>query len=338
MATNKHAMIRYQALDKCFRNPGRRYFMDDLVMACNDALYEYSGGDSTVKRRQIFEDIKYMESPQGWNIPLLKEKDGRKVYYRYEDINFSINNQLLNEREELQLQEALNTLSRFKGMPQFEWIDELTAKLKQGLKLDKRKEKIIEFEQNQYLKGLEFITPLYEAIQNLDAVNVEYQSFKKESSVRIELSPYFLKQYNNRWFLFGTATGFDNLTNLALDRIRSIKPSDTEFRTNNKIDFEEYFEDVIGVTVTNDDEKKIKLKISDTLWPYIKNKPIHGSQKRLKEEETSDENKVIQLNLKINYELKSLIFSHMDAIEVLEPVELREEIATIAKHTKSLYD
>ena len=42
MATNKHAMIRYQALDKCFRNPGRKYFMDDLVQACNDALYDLS--------------------------------------------------------------------------------------------------------------------------------------------------------------------------------------------------------------------------------------------------------------------------------------------------------
>jgi len=31
MATNKNAIIRYQALDKCFRNPGRKYFMDDLM-------------------------------------------------------------------------------------------------------------------------------------------------------------------------------------------------------------------------------------------------------------------------------------------------------------------
>lgn len=171
-------MIRYQALDKCFSNPGRQYFMDDLINASNEALYEYSRNEAGVKRRQIFEDIKFMESSQGWNIPIIKQKVGRKVFYRYDDINFSINNQLLNEREELQLREALNTVSRFKGMPQFTWIDELTAKLEQGLKLDKRKDKIIEFEQNQYLKGLEYITPIYEAIQNSVAVKINYHSFR----------------------------------------------------------------------------------------------------------------------------------------------------------------
>ncbi len=31
MATNKHAIIRYQTLDKCFRNPGRTYYIDDLI-------------------------------------------------------------------------------------------------------------------------------------------------------------------------------------------------------------------------------------------------------------------------------------------------------------------
>ena len=52
------------------------------------------------------------------------------------------------------------TLSRFKGMPQFEWIDEITARLDSGLGLSpKYKQDFIEFDQNNYLKGLEFITP-----------------------------------------------------------------------------------------------------------------------------------------------------------------------------------
>jgi hypothetical protein len=64
VATNKHAIIRYHALDQCFSNPGRKYFIDDLMDACNKALYEYTGMSDGVKRRQIFEDIKFMESEQ----------------------------------------------------------------------------------------------------------------------------------------------------------------------------------------------------------------------------------------------------------------------------------
>ncbi|MEA4936559.1 MAG: hypothetical protein VB102_07955 [Paludibacter sp.] len=97
MATNKHATIRYQALDKCFRNPGRRYYIDDLIDACNHAIYEFAGIEDGVKRRQVLDDIRYMESEQGWSISLEHIKDGKKVYYRHEDMSFSINNQPLNE-------------------------------------------------------------------------------------------------------------------------------------------------------------------------------------------------------------------------------------------------
>lgn len=40
MPTNKHAIIRYQALDKCFSNRYRKYYIDDLIKVCNKALEE----------------------------------------------------------------------------------------------------------------------------------------------------------------------------------------------------------------------------------------------------------------------------------------------------------
>ena len=198
MATTKHATIRYQALDKCFRNPGRTYYIHDLIEACNDAIYDYSGIEDGVKRRQVLDDIKFMESEQGWNIPLEHIRDGHKVYFRYEDMSFSINNQPLNETEENQLKEALLTLSRFKGMPQFEWVDEITARLDSGLGLSKTSKQIIEFEQNDFLQGLEFITPLYNAILYKKVLNVLYKSFKRVNNQTISFHPYYLKQYKNR--------------------------------------------------------------------------------------------------------------------------------------------
>ena len=37
MPTNKNAQLRYQILDRCFSNRHRRYTIDDLVEAVNDA-------------------------------------------------------------------------------------------------------------------------------------------------------------------------------------------------------------------------------------------------------------------------------------------------------------
>lgn len=76
MSTNKHAHIRYQALDRCFRNPGRRYYIEDLIEACNKALFDQAGVVDGVKERQVRQDIRDMESI--WGVPLCKPRDGKK--------------------------------------------------------------------------------------------------------------------------------------------------------------------------------------------------------------------------------------------------------------------
>lgn len=324
MATNKHAIIRYQTLDKCFRNPGRKYFIEDLVEACSIAIYEFSGNNNGIKRRQVLEDIKFMESTQGWNIPLERIRDGHRVYFKYDDKSFSINNQPLNETEEIQLKEALLTLSRFKGMPQFEWVDEIYARLDSGLGLSHYSEKIIEFDQNNYLKGLEFISPIYNSILYKKAIQIEYKSFKKDISQSIIFHPYFLKQYNNRWYVFGKNDASQFIMNLALDRITSIEESKNKYLPNKTIDFDEYFEDIIGVTLSNEGKvEKVVIKASNELLPYIKTKPIHGSQK-LKEQGLS--HTLITLDIIPNYELESLILSFAEGVEVLHPKSLRDKI------------
>ena len=165
MATNKNAQLRYQTLDRCFRNPGRRYYIEDLIEECNRALLDLDPFSSGIKRRQIFDDIKFMQDSQSYNAPIEKHKDGRRVYYRYEDLNFSINNQPLNEQDAQQLKESLITLSRIKGMPQFEWVEELKIRLEQSFNLS-TEETILSFDENQYLKGREFIGGIYQAIIN----------------------------------------------------------------------------------------------------------------------------------------------------------------------------
>ncbi len=78
MPQNKNAIIRYNALDKCFRNPGRSYTIDDLLDECNEALTEENPNTDGIKRRQLFVDIKFMESENGWSIELERTPVGKK--------------------------------------------------------------------------------------------------------------------------------------------------------------------------------------------------------------------------------------------------------------------
>lgn len=335
MATNKHATIRYNALDKCFGNHRKKFFIDDLIEACNEAIFEFTGIDDGVKRRQVFNDITFMESEQGWSIPLEKIKDGRKVFYRYSDKSFSIGNKGINPSEAEQLRDTLSILGRFKGMPQFLWIEEIQIRLEETFKLKGNSTPIVSFEQNPYLKGLNHFTDLFNAIQNQQALLIEYQGFRQKEPSSIVFHPWHLKQYNNRWFLFGFNEDYNSWSNLAIDRIISTFESEADYIQNRAINFEEFFVDIVGVSIDpRKSTEKILLKLTSRIWPYIKSNPLHGSQKV---KSIKDDSVEIELNLQINYELVALLFSYKDAIEVLEPKALREKFKNISKSILDKY-
>jgi len=329
VSTNKNATIRYQALDRCFRNPGKNYYIDDLIEACNVALLDIDPNSSGVKRRQIYEDIKFMKDSFGFDAPIESFKDGRKAYYRYTDSNFSINSQPLNEQEAQQLKESLLTLSRFKGMPQFEWIEEIKIRLEDTFKLKGNKASYVSFEQNPYLKGLIHFTELFNAIQNKQALRIFYKGFKQKNTKSIVFHPWHLKQYNNRWFLFGFNESYKSLSNLAIDRIISITDSQANYIENRTIDFDEFFEDIVGVSIRPEEgTEKLLINISNEVWPYIESKPLHGSQKI---KNKTDDIVQIELDIQINHELIALLFSYMDAIEIVEPKTLRGNFKAISE-------
>ncbi len=325
MATNKNAFIRYKILDNCFRNSGRRYFIEDLIEACDRTLLEIDPKSKGISRRQLFDDIAFMESGEGWSIELERLRDGKKVYYRYVDMNFSINSMPLNEVEINQLKAALDILSQFKGMPQFEWVNELVPKLQQGIISDEASATIIEFDSNQYLKGIEHLGPLHNAIFYKKVLTISYQPFENATPFDVVIHPYFLKQYNNRWFLFGYNPEKEKYDwNLALDRIISFKETKVKYHKNNKIDWKEYFEDIIGVTKPIDTEpEKVVLHFKGRTGNYIETKPLHGSQKPKWIDDNTFE---ITLDIIINYELERLILSYADSVYVIKPLSLADRI------------
>lgn len=331
MSTNKHAVIRYQALDRCFSNFGRRFYIDDLIQACNDAIYEFSGIEDGIKRRQLFEDIKFMESEAGYSVELERLGEGKKKYYRYSDKNFSINKQPLSFTEAEQLKSTIIMLNRFKGLPQFDWMEEVLTRFEDTFKLKENVDSVVSFEQNPYLRGIEHFTALFNAIINKQVLKIEYKASFKESHY-YEIHPYFMKQYNNRWFLFGISQGEGQgkLMNMAIDRIVSFEfMPQVAYIYNKDIDFTEYFDDVIGVTVpSNKAIEKIRLKIDKVRYCYIESKPIHPSQ-TLKEK--NSEYVIIELKLIPNYEFETLLLGFADSVEIMAPQSLRETILSRAK-------
>lgn len=334
MSINKNALIRYQVLDRCFRNTGRMYFLEDLLEECNKALIEFDSDSEGIQRRQLFDDIRFMESEAGWSIPLERIRYGRRVYYRYEDLSFSISNQPLNDSESEQMKSALQIISRFAGTPQFEWVNEMIPMLESKFGLIERKKEIISFESNIDLKGLEFLTPLFNAIINERVLLITYKDFKSSEPYEITFHPYYLKQYNNRWFVFGL-NPYNQVANwnLALDRIESLSETDLKYNLS-ETDWEDYFFDIVGVTRPVGAElQEIVLKFSSEVAPYVITKPLHPSQKH-KNDPTGLE---VKIKVIANFELEKLILSFGEQVEVISPQDFKEHIAKRLKSAARLY-
>ena len=95
MPVNKNALIRYKTIDRCLRNRYRRWTLDDLVEACSDALYEMEGITRGVSVRTIQGDLQVMRSDKlGYEAPI-EVYDNK--YYRYEDPDYSITDNPMNE-------------------------------------------------------------------------------------------------------------------------------------------------------------------------------------------------------------------------------------------------
>ena len=212
MPTNKNAAIRYQALDRCLSNWSRRFYIEDLVEACNEALYIYNGEtkeNGGVKKRQVQQDMIFLESEEGYRMMIDGIRDGHRKYYRYHHRGDSIKNQPINQEELDLIHDALLLLKRFQGVPHFDWMDDVERRLYTTSQLGDNARSVVTFQSNPYLKGMKnYYKPLFDAIVNKRVLNIEYQPFGKEPR-SITISPYHLKQYNNRWFLIGKQSDYN---------------------------------------------------------------------------------------------------------------------------------
>ncbi len=332
MPTNKNAQLRYQVLDRCFSDFHHKYGIDDLLDKVNEALYDLYGTEVSI--RQIRDDIKYMRDRVTFNAPIKAyQYNGKNYYYRYEDRSFSIFNNELSTEEVATLRSTIEMLGRFRGVPRNAWLEEVISNLEYRFGVKADTENVVAFEQNELLKGLEFLGELIDSALKHQPLNLLYRTFAGNERQAI-IHPYHVKQFNNRWFLIGLQEGNHGnyITNKALDRIVKFSRADVIFIPNKDIDFNEYFKDIIGVTIPEDHPiaENVILKFDEERFPYIVSKPLHSSQIVLNEED-----KTIQITVRPNKELEARLFSYGPQVEVLEPDWLRAQIKEkIAKTLK----
>lgn len=305
---------------------------------CNRGLEKK--GYKIISKRTLQQDLCDMElSP--YNARFEKLKDGHKTIYRYAETFHGIKIYEISDEEKHRIDGAISVLERFNGTPQYDWVRFCLQQIVSDEFMSDNRS-LISFQNNPDLYGIEHFETLLKAIANKQPLKVFYAPFPymKNGEVIVRdteiynLHPYHLKQFNNRWFLIAQAEGMPYVGNYPLDRIESIAPLHKKY-IDTDIDFQEYFDNGIGVSV-NGTTETVLLKVDKLRYPYIKSKPLHWSQTEIKDRETPT-HVVIRLTVCLNNELEATLFSYSNDLEVIEPTELRDKIAGRVKKMSEIY-
>lgn len=324
MPLNRNVLLRIKTIDACLKRRHRLWTLEDLRQACEDALYDFEGITS-ISIRSIQRDIELMRSDKlGYNAPIVITD---RKYYSYEDPDYSIAQLPLTKEDLAELNSAVDIINHYKSFRNIAGLEKTITQIQDRIRSQESHQQVIFLETNDQLKGLEFLSPLYDSIIRCESIKIHYHSFRSDKEMYLRISPYLLKEYNNRWFLLGHMKKYQTIQILALDRILKIeKDPDGEYVPNTFFDPITYLDEMVGVTRDLSSEKEVV-----TLWvdaeqaPYVLTKPIHRSQQLVSKQE--DGSIIVSLQLIVNFELQRIILGYGNHIEVIAPRYLRQHIA-----------
>ncbi len=308
---------RLQVIHQCLKNASGKWSVKKLLEKVNNHLEDNDA--KIVSARTIAEDLKYLELKK--NAPIVTIKRGRDVYYTYEE-DFELNNPIITQDESFSLVIANQILKQLKGFSLTKDLQRITEKLQHQIN-EADEEQIIFFEEQPNLKNIHYLQDLFECIKAKTVIKLQYQNYYADNPIEKIIHPYLLKQYNQRWFLFGLDKDNRRIDNSPLDRIVSFKPTSQLYIEKEKKQLNTWFENIIGVTKQADSKAEIiRINVNKNRVGYIATKPIHHTQKKIKQNKNGDT--VFELKIIINKEFVSTLLSFGKDIIVLKPMTLKK--------------
>ncbi len=308
---------RFQIIEQCLKNNISSVLDLQIELESHNC-----GATSTSTIKHDLGDMRRLDAP----IKSIKQK-----YYTYSDKSFSIKKflpQFFTPAESEQLSASIVFLKQIQSHPLFEELEQFTNLLLKKYNLNTNMLSVVGFDHIDVI-GTNYFPDILNYIIQKQCISIKYHPYNKD--VRREImSPYYLKQYNHRWYVLGLTNKAEkhdskHVTILALDRIESICiTEDFNYIENPGIDFETFFDDIYGVThFENSSVEIIKLRVDESYLGYFETRPLH--KKQIPKRKLGPD-RIVTIPLQCNIELQNKLMTIADSVEVLEPAHLRNKI------------
>ena len=184
--------------------------------------------------------------------------------------------------------------------------------------------------------GVENVQIILEAIDKQKGIECVYYSFDRATKKQQLLIPYFLKTWEQRWYLAAEPDNHHHgISIFALERMDNIRLTEKKMLPSNDVTADEYWEGSFGVNHSdNQVPEQIVIKAYGAQAEYIRALPIHESQKEL---ERTDEYTIFEYHIVPCFNLFQQLLWHREKLEIIEPIKMREEMKKIVQNIISLY-
>lgn len=339
-------VLTYEIISEEFE---RRY--PDLTM--KDRRRELQDKSYSESMRKAVAEISAIMKTKG--LKLICSGNNRNGYcYAYPKGYGGIDDWLVTKdkkEKRLRQQQLLRLIAASKGLLPSAWMVDLTARIEALMALEGREQrKIIEFDTNEQLTNIGLIPLFYDAIENHRVLSlVNKAAFQFERSVIF--TPYFLKEYNRRWFCLGRGIEADGTVRddytCALDRVRSVTECKEVEWVQPIRDYSHYFDDIVGMRHETDPETGLPLPVAhiviETFDSYthgrIMSKPLHHSQtEEIPFGHDGCDKGQVAIDVVPNPELISIILSFGRKIRVVAPTSFVSRIENEVREMAASYD
>lgn len=335
---DKNQYERYKQLDRILRGTPDGLSLDTLLERLNGSL----PCENQIKRRQLQYDLEALRDLYG--APLEMKRGARRI--KYEDASYSI---ITHEMKE-SLRSMSEQLDSIQMNPRLLWLQNLILMLQDSYFTNEMAMEAIDFGDNLEYENSSRVHEFFSYIMNKQVLELNYNAGFGKPQKRI-IHPYFVRQYNNRWFLFGwnekaaqEGKPASGILNLSLDRITKIKTVSDRYREvsiDDLRDFkEEYFGDIVGVTrigsegriplvlrfdFNTGDEKKDNAARRD--YYYLRTKPFYPYISFPSEDSVKENGyAVVTMDIIPNKELEGILLRYADTAKIVGPEGFRKRM------------
>jgi predicted DNA-binding transcriptional regulator YafY len=329
MPKNKSAVLRYRIIDGCLTNSMHPYpSLESIHQKVESQL------EKAISISMLNKDLAAMKDIYGAPIAYHKQKGG----YYYSEPNFSISEFPLTEEEREALDFSTALLQQIRGTRLFQQFENAINKVIEGYRISK----IIGVSQRQFLQVEEPVRPqdspyleqLLQSIIHQQPLAIIYQGYGREPKLH-QFSAHLLKEYRNCWYVVGYSDRGKNLLMFALDRIKEISNSNSEYIKVEGFDPDEFFKYSFGITQIHEAKpEKVVLQFTAYQAPFVLNQPLHHSQKLLKQNADFVE---IEYHVYITTELIMTILSYGKEVKVIQPQTLKDRIKATVQEMAAQY-